>query len=130
LCDLDEFKTYNDRFGHLAGDTVLIVVARKIREVLRRGDTLYRYGGEEFLVLLPEQSLAEATLAMERVRSAVEHLHLDGSATPGKALVTMSVGVSMLSGTPTETMDRWLGRADAALYVAKSRGRNRVVTDP
>ncbi|HTB73585.1 MAG TPA: diguanylate cyclase, partial [Polyangiaceae bacterium] len=70
LCDVDEFKAYNDHFGHLPGDEVLRRVARTIQGELRRGDAFYRYGGEEFLVILPEQSLAEASSGMDRVRKA------------------------------------------------------------
>ncbi len=71
LCDVDEFKAYNDHFGHLPGDEVLRSIASAIHDELRRGDVLYRYGGEEFLVILPEQSLAEAALGMDRVRRTI-----------------------------------------------------------
>ena len=76
MCDIDHFKDYNDHFGHLAGDEALRHVAHTIHEQLRRGDAFYRYGGEEFLVILPEQSLAEAALGMERVRDAIARLRL------------------------------------------------------
>ena len=76
LCDIDSFKGYNDCFGHVAGDEVLRRVAHAVREGLRRGDGFYRYGGEEFLAILPEQSLAEAAAGMDRVRHQVEELRV------------------------------------------------------
>jgi len=126
LCDIDWFKTYNDHFGHLAGDAALQKVAQTLQHELRRGDSLYRYGGEEFLAVFPEQSGAAAGRAAERMRHAVEHLGLPTPAEGGT--VTISIGVAELrngDGTITE----WLNRADAALYKAKSSGRNRVEVD-
>jgi diguanylate cyclase (GGDEF)-like protein len=79
LCDVDSFKRYNDRFGHLAGDTALRSVAGAMRSVLRRSDRLYRYGGDEFLAILPDHALLDGAAVMERVRDAVEAL-LDGAA--------------------------------------------------
>jgi two-component system cell cycle response regulator len=124
LCDIDWFKAYNDHFGHLEGDHVLSRVAQAIRGALRQGDGLYRYGGEEFLVLLPEQALDEACIAMERVRRDVERLAIPTVTTSG--IVTISIGVSELS-TKDETWDDWLRRVDASLYTAKEKGRNRVL---
>jgi diguanylate cyclase (GGDEF)-like protein len=123
LCDIDSFKGYNDAFGHLSGDQALCVVARAIQEHLRRGDSLYRYGGEEFLAILPEQSLADARSGMDRVRQEVEKLHIRHA--PGAAwpFLTISVGIAELDGG---SVHDWLRRADAALYRAKSSGRNRV----
>ncbi len=123
MCDLDEFKEYNDRFGHLAGDGVLQRVAQAVRSELRQGDDVYRYGGEEFVVVLPEQTLAQATLAMDRVRRAVERLSLDAPA------VTISIGVAERDPSRDATSASWLERVDAALYRAKARGRNRVEPD-
>ena len=122
LCDIDEFKKYNDRFGHVAGDDVLRRVAQTIRNVLRQEDALYRYGGEEFLVVLPEQALADAICAMDRVRAGIEKLAIP---TPG-GVVTISVGVAELVRPLDGTLDDWVRRTDAALYRAKENGRNRV----
>lgn len=119
IADVDHFKDYNDRFGHLEGDVTLRNIAACIRDHLRVGDTLYRYGGEEFLVILPEQSLSAAAGAMDRVRSAVEK----------RGSVTISVGVAELDAAKKESPDGWLRRADAALYRAKGGGRNRVEVD-
>jgi len=121
LCDIDWFKTYNDHYGHLEGDRVLVRVAEAIRRGLRLGDGLYRYGGEEFLVLLPEQSLDEACVAMDRVRRNVERLAIP---TVGGVL-TISIGVSELS-IRDDKVDDWVRRVDTALYLAKEKGRNRV----
>jgi diguanylate cyclase (GGDEF)-like protein len=126
LCDLDHFKAYNDHFGHLAGDDALRRAARCIKEHLRRGDTVYRYGGEEFLVVLPEQSVTEAAAAMERVRESLQALAIAHAPDASSPVLTMSVGVAEIlaqDGGP----DEWIARADAALYEAKARGRNRVV---
>jgi diguanylate cyclase (GGDEF)-like protein len=128
IADIDWFKDYNDHFGHVAGDDVLKRVAETVRDQLRQGDSLYRYGGEEFVVVLPEQSLAEAVLAMDRVRAAVEKLAIP-SARPQRP-VTASFGVAELDRAIDRSVEDWLRRADAALYRAKARGRNRVETDP
>ena len=128
MCDVDHFKSYNDHFGHLAGDEVLRRVAMTIREELREGDGLFRYGGEEFVVLLPEQSLDEATRAMDRVRTALERLSIPTSR-PGHP-VTLSFGVAEVDPACDGAPEDWLRRADAALYRAKLKGRNRVETDP
>ena len=124
LCDVDFFKAYNDRYGHLAGDDVLRRVAATISSGLRTGDTAYRYGGEEFLVVLPEQGAEAAAAITERLRQAVEDLgipHADGG--PGGVL-TISAGVAVSIGA--RDADGLLKAADKALYAAKSEGRNRV----
>jgi two-component system cell cycle response regulator len=123
LCDIDEFKKHNDQFGHVAGDEILRRIAQTIRKGLRQGDALYRYGGEEFLAVFPEQSLAEAARAMDRVRGDVERLAI---ATVGGRIVTISIGVAQLDRSRDETIEDWLRRIDAAMYRAKADGRNRV----
>jgi diguanylate cyclase (GGDEF)-like protein len=123
ICDVDEFKKYNDAYGHLAGDDVLRKVATEIRMQLRESDGVYRYGGDEFVVVLPEQSLLEATRAMERVRAAVEGLAIPTVGPRG--VVTVSIGIAAIDRTPAENLSAWLRRADEALYRAKSVGRNR-----
>jgi two-component system chemotaxis response regulator CheY len=124
LCDVDFFKAYNDRYGHIAGDDVLRQVAATISSGLRTGDTAYRYGGEEFLVVLPEQDAEAAVAITDRLRQAVEDLglpHADGG--PGGVL-TISAGVAVSAGAGDT--DGLLKAADEALYAAKSGGRNRV----
>lgn len=126
LCDIDEFKAYNDCFGHLSGDKALCRVAKTIQDHLRSGDGLYRYGGEEFLAILPEQSVADARAGMDRVRHEVEKLGISHSPAAHASFLTISVGISNLNGG---AVDEWLRRADSALYRAKSLGRNRVETE-
>ena len=122
LADIDNFKGFNDGTGHLAGDDLLRRIGSALSATVRGGDTVYRYGGEEFLVLLPEQTLETAALAAERLRRVVEDLavpHPDGG------VVTVSVGVAG-PAEGGESADDLVAQADAALYAAKARGRNRV----
>jgi diguanylate cyclase (GGDEF)-like protein len=126
LCDVDNFKAYNDCFGHLSGDEALRAIADAIRGQLRAGDGFYRYGGEEFLAILPEQSLIEASAGVERARLAVERLQIPHAPGTGAPFVTISAGIAALGADSPSSIDDWLRRSDAALYVAKSLGRNRV----
>ncbi len=127
ICDIDRFKQYNDGFGHLAGDDALRRLAAAIRLQLRDTDGLYRYGGEEFVMLFPGQSLARAMRAAERVRRAVLRL---GIPMPDQSSVlSVSIGVAEFDVARDATTDDWLRRADAALYRAKAGGRNRVEGD-
>ncbi len=126
LCDVDHFKAYNDRYGHIAGDEVLVRVAKEIADQRRSGDTAYRYGGEEFLIVLPEQSLEEAAAAAERLRRSVEALQIPHESNEPPGLVTISAGVATLRAGDTKSSDDLLREADAALYRAKEAGRNRV----
>ena len=125
MCDLDFFKSYNDHFGHVAGDEALRRVADGMRENLRSADAVFRYGGEEFVILLIEQPLEDAERAMERMRAQIEAL--DIPAANGGPL-TLSVGVAEVDTRTDKTPDQWLARADQALYAAKAGGRNRVVS--
>jgi two-component system, cell cycle response regulator len=135
LCDVDDFKQYNDHHGHPAGDEVLRAIAATLRRQLRPGDGVYRYGGEEFLIILPEQSLAQATAALDRVRAEVERLGIPlvgeraapSSSAPPR-LVTISIGVAELEDSAH--VDEWIERADVALYRAKARGKNVVEAAP
>jgi len=124
LCDVDLFKRFNDTHGHVAGDDVLRRVAATIRGALRQGDSLYRYGGEEFLVILCEQSIAEARNAMDRVRRTVEGAAIPHDGSP-RGIVTISVGLAEIRNAGASS-DDWIRPADMALYRAKRSGRNRV----
>ena len=121
LLDLDHFKQVNDQHGHEVGDQVLAGVGATLRGVLRAGDFAGRTGGEEFAVLLPDTEIAVALEIAERLRAAIAEISLPGS----DASVTVSIGVA---GFPdhASTLDRLERLADAALYVAKRQGRNRV----
>jgi diguanylate cyclase (GGDEF)-like protein len=122
IADVDRFKAYNDAHGHPRGDDVLRAVAETLRDTVRTGDTVYRYGGEEFVVLLPEQSLTGAEQAADRLRAAIEALALPH---PGGGPVTVSVGVAGL-GDASCAPEALFEAADQALYEAKEAGRNRV----
>ena len=124
ICDVDLFKQYNDSFGHLAGDDALRRITETIRTQLRGGDGLYRYGGEEFVIVFPEQGAVESAHAAERIRVAVERAHI-GPADRSRT-VTLSFGVAELNLQIDRSPQEWLGRADVALYSAKTWGRNRV----
>jgi two-component system, cell cycle response regulator len=127
LVDVDHFKTYNDTLGHVAGDEALRQVAQVLTSSVRIGDMVYRYGGEEFLILLPDQTIGTATHVVERTRAAVEALGLPNPANRPSQSVTVSAGVAESSADSPLDVVGWLGRADAALYEAKGGGRNRVV---
>jgi diguanylate cyclase (GGDEF)-like protein len=122
MIDLDHFKRFNDRLGHLAGDDVLRRLGKLLKEQLRPTDIAARYGGEEFVVLLPGTRLEEAGATAERLRAGFSVLAEES----GKG-VSMSIGVATIpeSGKSEEEV---LAAADAALYEAKRTGRNRVVT--
>lgn len=126
ILDIDWFKSLNDTRGHLAGDDVIARVAHIVRAQLRDTDAFDRYGGEEFVAILPEQSAEEAFVAIDRVRGAIEAAAIDRNPTPLGAVMTVSAGVAELVEHDGSTTD-WLARADAALYVAKESGRNRVI---
>jgi len=126
LLDIDHFKAYNDTLGHPAGDVALRSVAQAMAGSVSAADMVYRYGGEEFLILLPDQGLAQAAAVVERVRLAIEALRLPHPSNPTGGLVTVSGGVAELDPAVPITVNEWLQRADAALYNAKATGRNRV----
>lgn len=122
MIDADHFKTYNDMFGHQAGDEVLVRIAGRIAEAAQRpGDCAARYGGEEFAVLLSGQSMEAAVAVGESIRANVEMLSADRWAT------TVSVGIASLVPDASWQPADLIEAADKALYEAKSRGRNRLV---
>jgi diguanylate cyclase (GGDEF)-like protein len=120
IMDLDHFKSINDSYGHQAGDRVLVNFVARVNALLRRPDQLGRFGGEEFVALLPDTSLDEALVVAERIRATcalTEH-------TPS---CTVSIGITT-NRLDNDSVDTLLTRADVALYRAKARGRNRVET--
>ena len=119
ILDIDRFKSINDEFGHGAGDVVLVALADVLRDALRKGDSVYRFGGEEFVLVLPIGSEAALSTAAERIRLAVSE-QLVGPGGP----VTVSIGGAMHDGE--QDWQDWFARADAALYLAKRAGRDRV----
>jgi diguanylate cyclase (GGDEF)-like protein len=118
LLDLDCFKAVNDTYGHQAGDRVLIKLVVNVKLLLRQSDQLARFGGEEFAVLLPDTSLEEAMATAERIRASC-------AASRDVPFCTVSIGVTT-NQKGTDTLDAMLARADAAMYSAKTNGRNRV----
>ena len=126
LIDVDHFKAYNDCYGHVAGDTALRQLAACLREKSRAGDAVYRIGGEEFMVLLPDQSPQAARVAAERLRQAVAGLAVQHAGNSPWGVVTVSLGVTAAQPGDGRSVDAWLRDADARLYAAKRAGRNRV----
>lgn len=124
LLDVDHFKTYNDHYGHAEGDQALRRVASAIAESIRAADAVYRYGGEEFLVVLPEVGSEGAAVAGENMRRAVETLRIPHELS-SHGHVTVSVGVDA-ARMDDPCWSKLITRADEALYVAKHGGRNRV----
>ena len=125
MCDIDSFKSYNDTYGHVAGDRALRTVSSTIVGTLRAVDRVYRYGGEEFLVLLAEQTLPEGVLVMERVRRAVMDLALE-HANGHFGVLTVSTGVVACGADRRISSEQLIAEADEALYEAKANGRNQV----
>lgn len=124
MLDVDRFKEYNDRHGHLAGDHALCLVVNTLGKLLRPADSLVRYGGEEFVVLLPEMTFGDAQNAAERLRRSLAEInsfHSPIGLLPG---VTISIGVAPMR--LNDDLDSLINVADRALYRAKELGRNRV----
>jgi diguanylate cyclase (GGDEF)-like protein/PAS domain S-box-containing protein len=121
LADLDHFKLINDEFGHLMGDRVLVATAEVFAQQARPYDLPARFGGEEFVVVLPESTLADAMAIAQRIRAAISKVSVSEVTRP----ITISLGISTWGHG--DTVGALVGRADAALYQAKRRGRNRVV---
>jgi diguanylate cyclase (GGDEF)-like protein len=117
VLDLDRFKEINDSFGHGAGDVMLRTVSRLLTSLARQGDTVARWGGEEFVIVLPETDLPGATRFAERLRRTIE------AHAVGDMRTSTSCGVATM--LPEDTVEALLGAADQALYRAKSNGRNR-----
>jgi len=122
MLDLDDFKQLNDRLGHLVGDQALRIAASVLRRTLRSSDTVCRYGGEEFLAILPQTSTDEATILATRLFTEVAD-----AGSQAQLPLTVSIGLSSLR--PGDSLDSLIARADHALYVSKSRGRNRFSVD-
>ncbi|MDO8597500.1 MAG: GGDEF domain-containing protein [Sulfuricaulis sp.] len=123
MVDIDHFKEINDTYGHEAGDRVLKNVAAILSDALRMPDKVGRYGGEEFLIVLPHTNLAQGSKIVERIRASVSKKIFDQGAK--KARLTISIGVTQFQ--PGEDLEQLMSHADKALYDAKKGGRNLVV---
>jgi diguanylate cyclase (GGDEF)-like protein len=129
MLDLDRFKRLNDDLGHSVGDQALRKVAAELRRVVRGSDTIYRYGGEEFLVIMPESTMDAASAAAERIRTAIADLQIPASTDADSGVLTISCGVA-LSLVAREHWGTVIAAADSALYQAKASGRNRTCVIP
>ncbi len=123
MIDVDHFKEFNDKYGHLVGDVVLRKIAAVIKDNIRQIDMLGRYGGEEFLVVLSETARQDASFVAERIRQAVENVVID--AYDEKLKTTISIGVAVFPNSAL-SVQGLIDKADRAMYAAKSSGRNRV----
>lgn len=124
LLDIDHFKDYNDAYGHLEGDKVLINLAKIISGCLRKMDTAYRYGGEEFTIILPETSLEKAMIAAKRIKTDLSKITFSPEGSRHPIAVTISIGVTEYS--PKEDISEFVKRADDAMYISKKNGRDRI----
>ena len=123
--DVDHFKKYNDAYGHLQGDKVLIRLGQIIKSCLRTMDSAYRYGGEEFTVILPETEGKEALIVAPRIRASMEAEKF----TPGSGkIVNVTISIGVTEYCPDERVSSFVERADKAMYIAKQEGRNQVAS--
>ena len=121
MLDIDHFKSINDRYGHQAGDHVLIEISRRLQDSLSSTDVVARWGGEEFVTLLRGYHLHDGLTIAEKIRGRIADTPFDDS-----GFATVSIGAAELN--PDDDLDSWLRRADEALYKAKRSGRNAVRT--
>jgi diguanylate cyclase (GGDEF)-like protein len=125
MIDIDDFKSYNDRNGHQAGDDALKITAHSLKAALRSADIACRYGGEEFCVLLPQTSLSEAGVIAERMRQRVTETDYPYGKSQPRGTVSISIGISTF-GKHIDTSQSVIAAADRALYNAKHLGKNRI----
>jgi len=126
MCDIDNFKSYNDTYGHIEGDNLLKTFSNTLKEVIRFSDDIFRWGGEEIVIILHEQRRPETVIAAEKLRKAIEELKIEHKGCE-RGYLTISCGVSAFN--EYDKNNQWkiiLDRADKALYIAKESGRNKV----
>jgi diguanylate cyclase (GGDEF)-like protein len=125
LIDIDDFRKFNDRYGHAAGDQAIVAVAERLANRSRSGDSVYRVGGDEFICLLPEQSLETGALAVDRMRRNIEELaipHEDSSS----GVLTVSAGLALLDAEHLKAASELLKDAETALYYARNPDANSI----
>lgn len=127
MLDLDHFKHINDTYGHSSGDKVLVAVVGQIKKLLRPYDSIYRYGGEEFLIFMPDTNLEQAQVVAERLRVGIAELRIPFERFQTKVQVTASFGVTAF--TEYRTVEESIDLADEAIYKAKAAGRNKVIVE-
>jgi diguanylate cyclase len=120
MLDIDHFKSFNDTYGHIVGDKVLIAVAETVRDICRHKGDVYRFGGEEFSVLLPNHTIDEALPVAQRIRIQISEIQLEGV-----RRITASLGLAAFPES-CRSPEQLVEMADKALYQAKSSGRNRI----
>jgi diguanylate cyclase len=125
LLDIDNFKSLNDTYGHNVGDTALQHLAKVIQATVRPTDVVSRFGGEEFVILLPDTDLDQAVTTIQRLQRALTKQFFMGN--NDRLLITFSAGVALLKNNEKETSV--LHRADQSMYLAKKTGKNRVMTE-
>jgi diguanylate cyclase len=128
LMDVDYFKQFNDQYGHGVGDEVLRLIAKLLRERLRKQDLPVRYGGEELMAVLPGSDLQACVALGESIRKAISECKITRRST-GEALQSVTVSVGVAQWRPGESIPDLIERCDRALYKAKAAGRNRIVMD-
>ena len=127
MMDLDHFKRINDTYGHSSGDKVLITVVDCVKKTLRPYDSIYRYGGEEFLIFMPDTNLEQAQVVAERLRVGIAEQRIPFEQHKTEVQVTASFGVTVF--TELRTVEEAIDLADAAIYKAKAAGRNKVIAE-
>lgn len=127
MLDLDHFKHINDTYGHSSGDKVLSTVVECVKKLLRPYDSIYRYGGEEFLLFMPDTNLEQAEVVAERLRVSIAELRIPIERFQTEVQVTASFGVTVF--TESRTVEESIDLADEAMYKAKAAGRNRVIAE-
>ncbi len=123
LMDIDYFKNYNDTYGHLEGDKVLVKIGKTIRSCLRKMDSAYRYGGEEFTVILPETRAQDAQVVAQRIKDSIA---AEQFVPEGHAPVTITLSIGVTQFCPGEDISSFVQRCDQAMYTSKSKGRNSI----
>ncbi len=123
LMDIDYFKNYNDSYGHLEGDKVLVIIGKIIKACLRKMDSAYRYGGEEFTIILPETNAKDAETVAQRIRRSIEESEFRPE---GFDPVTITISIGVTEYNPGEDLSSFVQRCDKAMYTSKNNGRNSI----
>jgi diguanylate cyclase (GGDEF)-like protein len=128
MLDIDKFKIVNDTYGHKVGDEVIISLAQKLQELSRKSDIVCRFGGEEFVILLPETAINGALTISEKIKSEIENTVIP-LANEKELKFTVSIGVSQVNNKEDMNIETPIYRADKALYQAKENGRNTICSN-